>query len=613
MDKLFNRRLIVFALLFALISNAAAILEFAKYNGKSFRRWSPDDPVYIVRALKVSELRPQNWYYYENDTATSATAVLSSRPNAIVDFLVGSVSHTFSLDVSSIALLLDIVFSFLSFVAFVWLFAQITPTLLPCVSATVVALSFPYAFYLKLPDFTSQLFPFLVSPNYMDVDLPAFRAVYTQVSYPFFGFLVGGALYFIRRNDWKKRHWGLLGLGCGCLCYLYIFPCISAIAIISFLLILRSMLNTVPAGALSFRLAGSCLVHFLAASFVSCLPALLMLHGSGSEGIVEFHGLRSYWFFSSFSALTSILLFALAKRIRITQPVLFATYLLITSQVLEILLMNTQPLVGKLIAPYHFPRFYLQPLCSGSIFLMLAYNLSGQRLALLVNRRPHFRRAILIGAALLLATPICVLIYQSEELSTRTVRPNPRVEDFAQLIDYLKTETSTDSVIAVISDREPFRSEVKQYFTLRNLPNSIYSLSNRYILHQDWFYNPVEDLEDIERELYLGWLFSGKMQLLWPCLTLDNLPLPGDTFFFTWTGYLIRRALKCDAFQKSAIPYTLCDAIKKYRVDYVLKEKQFSSLPWPPVSYYELIWEGKNKAYSLFRYNSEIAKHDVCG
>ncbi|MGA1192422.1 MAG: hypothetical protein ACO3XO_09095, partial [Bdellovibrionota bacterium] len=118
--------------------------------------------------------------------------------------------------------------------------------------------------------------------------------------------------------------------------------------------------------------------------------------------------------------------------------------------------------------------------------------------------------------------------------------------------------------------------------------------------------------ELMTRELLLGWLISGTPQPLWPCVGLLD-ELPGDMFTLTWSATKIFRHELCEATTLLRSDFSLCDALEKYKINYLaLKRAHLKVLEDPSSRNLQLEWVAPHESLSLFSFDQDGYRKRHC-
>ena len=556
-------------------------------NPQIIEHLSIDQAHYLTLSLKTANREfagTLDYLYSVFDRRYPLFDVLVSGPHAVTDLIVGTIGTLCNLPAEKLGLFLDIFCSFFCFYTLLWGFSSVVSHPSYAVLPTFFTLFLPYvaAFHSY-----QSVFQFIGVPiRYLDYDLPVFRAVYTQLSYIPFLFLVTYSIDKLTNSRLLPRHVLFLGLLAGLVGYIYFFTWIACL----YFLIVALILDLALYGNLRATLRN--LAYAVGAFTLASSGVFWIIFTSQTDGIVEHAAIRRNFFFSlpEFSfllALIGLWKFSTNKRFRVVLGYLVGCL------AFELIAMNLQPLLGQGICPYHFPRYYSQPLFTGLVILMLSWTFKSVEF-----KAPRCVFSLLF--LLLLVSSACgsiIGVDYREKLDT------------LDLAEFVKENSDQQDTFAILSDSLPFRSDAGEMFTSSNLPNLFYSLTNRAVLHQSWVLPPHTDQEAVQRELFLGNLFSGKTQLLWPCP--EVVSEPGDLFYLTWTYQKLHRLSQCLRFRDLIASYSACDAVNAYPVSYLLHYKGQPNHPRAE-EFLELVFTSPHQFFHLYRISREGLRRMVC-
>ncbi len=546
------------ALLYAFMAVLPSIISYLKYPDYPAVTVHTDDGLYLLRAvLSCSGLLPYEWPYYETAIPHSMVEVLLTRPNSIVDVLVGCSAVKLGLSLPQLALGLDFICCFISFVLISSIFRLWVPVGVAYLAA-MISLSLPDLYMtdwlFPLPNAT---FPHLVNVNVAWRASPAFRAVYTQISY--LPFLL--SIYLLLRYCLTKATpgWAILAIGVmgGLLGHLYFFPWITCAAFGVGILTLKPLINR----ECKFNGVIRDLSIFIPGWLVGSLGSFYILKLRQTTGIVEADVLGEYWYLPVerlilASWLALVLLVYRPQRDRPFPTALFGFLIVLLS--LTFPLINIQPILKQGMAPYHFALFYLNPLLAGGFFA----------LGYVILDRYHSWRPVLkvFGFAAI------AIFVQSLFAQARTAYESTDWnKDLGWVVNEIRNSPK-DSVFGMNSVHDPFSPIPPRWFSLSADSTFVSGLSEHYTLQQDWMFNEIENDDDIRRELGLAWLISGRMQLMWQLP--DKIDLPNDIFYQTWVYYQLRRQQKLALHGHLLADYTPCQFLRSYRVDTLVYDKR---------------------------------------
>ena len=576
---------------FATVVVMPALVALRTSPGFPVQAFTVDDGLYLQRAIGAWKGEdPYEWTYYENARTRPLGEVALGRPNAVVDIAVGAVASGLDLSASELAVLLDWTFGALSFALFVAIFLLWTDAW-TAIAAAILAvcwceLLIPDA-HLLLPN---AALPWAVNQPFVDHAEPPLRAVYTQVGYPLF---LAGLFLLLRRfvnGTMSAGAMFAIGVLGGLNGFGYFFPWLVALAVGMSLPVVGAVLRAQPLVRIA---AGSS--AFLSGWIAGSAGVLYITLKNQTTGIIGGDVLGRYWWLPVEHLFFAMVLVFLAVRDRTPRRTLLAFVGLAFA--LELPLMNVQTVLRQGIAPYHFVSFYLHPLVTGGLFVLLV---------------DWLRRSMSMH---LVATAVCalpVLAFGFDyALRTRAaLTPIPIAEDLGWLIGRLQEEPS-DSVFAMNPVEHPYTPVPENEFVLRNLPNFVATMSQRYTLHQEWMFNEIADDSDLRRELGVSWLLSGTTRPLWE--VRQPVRLPGDLFTLTTTYFELRRVAKIEAHGTLVSSYTPCRFVSDFRVDLFVHDKENDGAMAPAADRF-LTLEGTSPhgGFDLYRFDRERARRELC-
>lgn len=592
------------AAVFAIIVNLPSFFEFQRLGGFSPNSFSDVDEVsYLPQALNTGRRLPDSSGYLEHARPASLPSLLLQRPNAVTDYIVGYLGNVAGLTAIELGFVLDIFCCFFCLISFTLLFRQVVGSSLAAEVAALFTLLFPTflsvnsLIHFQLP--LSWLENF-VSPKYhKHWQPPMMRGVYTQVSYVGFALVLSRVLRGLR-TELSVVSWVISGALSGLLFYIYFFGWGSALALAGLLVFFRIFYLAYLGESykiLYLLKSGLCFLfgHLLAGGLGFWIVATQKI-----EGVVSAREISTYWFFAPESfALLLILALILIYNLKLRRFPYFL-YLAFSCVVAEFILMNLQPLLGQAIAPYHFPTLFLVPLLGGALIAGLLEFLLGRSLTKSTAR---------VCSALIVFVGLTGPIYQWAKRAPSIEKS----DEFAELASYIHRNTDHNAVFAMMSFRHPFNDRLPKFFSHRPDPSGLAALSERYVFYQDWILAAGIGWEErVQRELAMGYLYSGKMQLLWPCM-LSSPEMPGDIFNLTWTIRLFDRKNLCQHLVDTKPEYSVCAIFKNYELNYLIWEDGFKfSRPEILQKYFSQVWQSSAGYYELWRFNKASFFKDLC-
>ncbi len=565
-----------------------------------------DEAYYLALPYEASNVPLEALFSFEHGRLRAYNLLRSSLPHALSDAVVGKLAKIAALNPAQFGTLLDLIFFFASFLLLMKLFGLFNQKRRGNIGATLVSLLAPwlasisayFSWRAGLPDYITvvshQFFP---SP-------PVFRGIYTQISQPLF-FL---SLWLLLREIVPKRldlRWlGLSGFLAGLLIYLYFFAWLSLLAVAALMLSLDFCL-TRHRLATSLRMFATRLGVFILPSLAAASFGLTALLSNGTiyapgpdkslaqENLLNFSG---YYFFSPLLGLALIVFCALAFRFRHAQNRQTYTLLLIISSALlaEFLLMNLQPLLNAWVTPYHFSLFYLHPLISGSIVLLILNS---------------FRERVASRAVVLIAFTVFIPTF---EKAMRALGGEVSADSRTELLRELSGSQYEKSVVATMPFGQPFQS-LPRVPVYQLLPYLIKTLSQRESLSQFMSFD-AERIAFVRREFFLSWLYSGKLGPIAGCPSaLDEVPT-ADIMLGAEAFHGYQRLVDCTIGEEILPKLEICTLLRENHVDYIVWEKQFSFAR--PTWFSELAqtqWRSTDGEFEIFNFDSVRAIERFCG
>lgn len=587
---------LVVALVCTTIALMPAIVSYLKYPDYPTFTFHTDDGLYLQRAvLSCSGILPYEWPYYETATPHSMIDVLLTRPNSIVDVVVGCTAVKFGLSLPQLGLGLDFICTLTSFLLLTTIFRLWVPRWV-AYTAAMITLCLPHLFmtdwlYL-LPNST---FPHLVNVNIVWRDSPATRSIYTQISY--LPYLL--SIYFLLKHGLGKftNAWGLIAIGLigGLVGHIYFFGWISCAAIGTGILCLKPLINR--ESHLNSVLRD--LLLFWSGWVIGSLGSFYILLINRTTGIVKADVLGEYWFMPVERLILSgwlvLILFYRPKRDK-DFPAALVGFLAVLLA-LNLPLLNIQPLLKQGMASYHFGIFYLNPLLAGGFFSLIY---------LFLDRFIPYKTLL---KAFCLA-PIAVIAHNTFSETKRAFDSTDWNRDLGWVIHEMG-RTPSDHVFGMNSVNHPFSPVPPQSFNFSTDSTFVASLSHRFTLHQDWMYNEIDNDDDIRRELGLAWIISGRMQLLWHLP--EKIDLPNDIFNQTWVYYQLRRQQKLALHGHLVTDYTPCKFLRDYRLDFLIFDTRDGDvLAKPEERFLSLQSVSPAGNFKIFDFDQKLAIDKFC-
>lgn len=589
------------SLIFCFLLNAPYLIEWFRYQGFSPYNFSDaDETIYLRLALLFGQGKYLDALFYEQNQQVGFSQILGSYPFAPLDLLVGIFGQFFNLAPTTLGLVLDLVFCFLSYFCFTLFFRRLTTHTAIADLSTIITLCLPWMFsptryfHFDLP-FIGQL----AGPSFINHStLPVLRAVHTQASYPFFAL----TLYFfslsITSSTRQRLYASLGGMMCGLSLYCYFFAWATLWAI---LLVFPFLFGKCfrPRQGMFDKFAAS-YIWFAISNLLISVPAfyLLLDYKQKTETLgLAGQALTEQWFFSGEDFLVLIVLLSISAFLK--NPILRSRLILsfvMASMACEFIVMNIQPVLGTYLVPIHFLVFYTHPLFGGLLTLLLFDTIRGF---------PTLHRIGNIVLTLLISLAIWN--------SARKVSGFSHDIEFDELVQFVATSTPSDAVITMLPFKKPFDQNAR-YSAWRPDPDYLQALAGRHLLAHQWWAScyQVDQKEHLKRELALSWLYSGVIQPLQPCYEslLDTSP---DRYFQQWVAMQLWRIETCTLLQTLQTSYRPCDILMNFKISYIIWEPSFGLEQ--PDWYNEILqpkWRSSSGKYLVFEFLTDRASQKFC-
>ncbi len=586
------------------------IFEFYSSKGYSPAVFDDgDESFYLKVALNQATLGGPESLYYEHAQLSASihpsSIIFSSRPDQVIGHLVyGYTSKLFNLHVLEVVLIGDILCCLFSYFFLAKSFYLLMPnkkfSFIPEVFA-VVTIVYPWTMSIENYIRTDWLNLSSVKPisHLLHSCPPIMEAVESQTSAAFCSYLlftiVNSRTHFSRCS--KSIFYS--GLLAGLLMYFYVASWIP-------LLFVGSLFNLFFTYAQSNRIT-ICLVDgatFFAGSVLVAFPGILrILTDIGTSSTVpHLETYRSLWYFSPVWLLIAIIgVFTISKSRRFpVSSKVTSISLLIAAIGAEFIVLNLQPLLGISTQGVFFLLCGTRPIITYCSLVLLSSFL-----------RPVFtprgRIFSLLSLFVLVATSSGIIFY-GKQFYTRDIN------DTIELLQFIDRNTPKDSVIAVATFERIF-SEGARESDLRNFPNVVSALTNRFILKDAYGLelHPHFAEEKIRRELALGAFLTGDPRLSRPCVSAlaDFDPM---SFYQQWVAMTLARRDACEKYSNVIKSFDHCQAFTSFKVDYVIWENKILGKEKPAylVSEATLSWKSSLGNYEVYAIDQTTLKRVYC-
>lgn len=626
---------IVYGLIVALIFLTPTLLNLATSQTDEIQiPNAADEEHYLHLPYLTYSLLPSIAIYSEHNKKGSLSQILASYPNAWLDYLAGALATRMNLTPLKFGLVLDLLFVTLSTIVFLALCYELSGS--RAISLMTVILM------IELPNFgnIAALFPIslqglspalLADPIFNTTAL--FRGVYTQVSYPFYAIALWLTIRACRSKDASNSLWLGTFLSAS-LIYIYFFSWAAASFFNLAYVVLTILLDR---------------YHRVSVRKVSDVCQQLCLHGLvAATGIYlsfSSHGqhtaidplLSEYWH----ANLTYVLIAigAIGICLRAQTPINRELGKTIAVAAIGIVATsNIQPVLGRWISSHQITGSYLGPTLTTATILLLFHSLQQMMARSFPHHLPRvissWSPAVIVSIAFshqILSfekNPDYFYAKQYNSRSTDIARINRQLEfsdkskhyrgisrsELGELVRYITDHSASDTVIASLPTETPFIDVVPAYLPLIPIPNLLAMLTNRPILFQDWFNTQglLSSEEMLKRESFLGWLYSDRLQLLWPCID-SAADIPGDIYQMPWTQLQILRASECQGYLSMRESFTPCDAINQFSLGYVVHLSNHSlEIPAWYQGILTNVWQSHSGAIVLYQFNKLAAIDRYC-
>jgi hypothetical protein len=604
MNKHTLKESLFFALVFSLIINVPEICYYIYFNGASFKIFSDwDEPYYFQVMKQMGDIPWTELFYLKNWQIAAYSNLDSPLPHNAIDVVIGNIYKLNLFEISSLSLFLDLVCVFFSFMFFSIFYSSYSNHKYGSEIGAAVTLSLPWIprllnycpISLPLPDWLNSTLDFYY------VTVPAKRAIYTQVSYPFFA--LGLVLIQKVSKSNNSIHAIIAGIVSGLIIYIYIFGWVT---IFAYSILFISIPFFTSKLSQNEKIQTLKILFFYSLSFllISC-PGLSAVFRNGvlkgaADNILSFINFRSEWFLSPLllGLITLGILFQLkpnkdsdSNNFKLLNWVILSLFLLFP-------LINLQPILNKWITPYHFPVFYLYPVASGCIVLMI-YNC-------LLKKVMRYFLVIFI----LFLIPITLFAQTAKDL----IYADPKHDDFISLVKFVRSNLPLDANLMINPYLQPFVN-LDILSSTRILPYWMGVLGNRTVIPSVVSQDENRD-EIVKNELITGFFLTGEMKLIGSCPNEYNKNLffsYKDMLTGAWMVTSRIRSYECQIGLKLIKNQNICDIMNNDLNIYILWEFEFN-LPKPEL--YSLIghpvWESPNKFYELIKIDFNDFSRSYC-
>lgn len=576
------------AFLVAVVIALPSIVGMVGGNGYSpavFNDW--DEGLYLKHCLDTCQISVFQFLENMRQDGYPIPHKISEYPICVLASAVGFNSAT-------LGILLDLVCGFLAYLAAASFFSVMSNSK-QAEAASLVSLLFPWIAALSVFVPIPVGHPNLVSiPHEFFPSLPIQRAVYTQISIP----VSFWALSLVGKSTHSLRLVPLVWAGTlsAALLYLYFFAWLYVGLLAALVVACEPVIIKTDLIATIKRL----FIYSIVLGTAS-LPGLALLFKDGkvyTPGPSQ-SGLTiapvpygDYWYLSLVVVIGIILVgLFLVRQVRsqAASRRTFLSLLVLLTLIAELILTNLQPLIGKWITPYHFTLFYLHPLLSGLMLLVL-FDLLKSAAA---QRRLFQLIAGMTGLFAVLIT-------------FRTHSALTRFADTAELIEAVSKYTEPDTSFAVF----PYSSDANDSRLISYMiaPYWVAALASRENFSDFMGYSPLR-IPFIKKEMYLGLIYKGEPALLGNC-SIKVPEFPGD--IISGASFFLQHSRLVDCEMAAAVLSIIqaCDLISQFKIDYLVHQASQARLPKVTKEATTLLWQ--NDQYSLYRFDSDAFGDKHC-
>ena len=201
-----NKGLLIRATLFTLLLSFGPIAEMARFSGNSYRTLNDIDEGFYLGVTMQSGSVPLSALV--NDglfDPKDSILVMPPNPQLVSDHILGALAQTANINGAELGLILDLLCPFLSYLAFFFLFNQLTSNKVHAELAAFTFLALPWLADIdRIPGPPASFGNWVLRLPTGWPAPPVLRAVSTQLSYPLVGLSLGLLLKVIRSAGGRK-------------------------------------------------------------------------------------------------------------------------------------------------------------------------------------------------------------------------------------------------------------------------------------------------------------------------------------------------------------------------------------------------------------------------
>lgn len=596
-----NKGLLIRAILFTLILSIGPIAEMARFSGNSYRTLNDiDEGFYLGVTMQAGRVPLSALVRDGLFDPKDSILVMPPIPQLVSDHLLGALARIANLNGAELGLILDLICPFLSYLAFYFLFSQLTSNKVHAELAAFAFLALPWLADIdKIPGPPASVGNWVLRLPAGWPMPPVLRAVSTQISYPLIGLSLGLLLKVIRSAGGRKTWAAAAAAGAagGFVIYQYTFGWIAGLAISAALLAAQSLFGA----GLSMRRLLPVAALFYFGNLAAASFGILMLHGMNYEITFLPAELKQFFYLPVFKLVLAAGLVIVSWALSCSNPLPKKIAVLWgLAAAAEAALVNLQPILGRHICAYHFPAFYTGPFLSG-LFVLWLFELiasfNGSRQMINLAKVSAVAGLVIGGGKIPLRTAADIFDAVPDYVS-----------EYAELGAKLRQFENKSASIVYMVYQAPFQ-ELPE-LELHEIP-----LASLQAIAPEHFTALVRSIADRSRsiisEMYLGTLFSGSPRMVRFCPAAAP-ELPGDTFAGIKTWAQLMRISHC-AEAKLLEQHGACWFIGQLHADYLLWQTDAGlKLPQWVDQAAEESWTSSRGKYKLYRIDEERLKQYFC-
>lgn len=560
-----------------------------------------DEIVYLRAAIDQGNFLPHEAIYFEHAKKLSLSELLTNwRPDQTFShFLVGWLANSAGLGILELNLVLDLIFAAACYLLFARFFAAIID--IDGHFAEVLAailLSWPwlsaienfYKMHSFFPRFTAQL------PRISSSALPVQEGLEAQLSV--FWMAICLLTWTYVRKSYKKRTW-MLGVVCGLSIYIYALEWLVLTIMLPLFCVFDLFFIKSSKG--SYQVVKS-VITFLFFDLLAALAGLSIIQAIKAEKYIFIDSPKIYrnafylpveWILILIGVI-GVLWFV---RERLSVPARVLLSLIAATILTEVIVLNVQPITGVATVGVFIVGTFTRPLLTALLVALMFVKFTSFK-----GDNRILRLSLWI---------VLLAVYLQASLLFNLNRKN-NVE-LNSLVAAIDEKVPKGSVLTMLTFDPPFKSSTREW-DWRWEPNGIAAVTGNYLLKEslslEW--GALTPTENISRELALATVYTGAPKLIRAC-TEDVRIEPRSMFFQQWIAIQLSRIHSCKETETIIRNLSPCDAIKQYRFDYVIWERDLlAEKPSYMDEAAESIWKSLSGTYELLKVDQEKAAALLC-